>query len=307
MSTVLNAAPWDPALAHRFVTGDGTALHVCDEGAPGEEPTVVLVHGWTQDHTSWDPVVDALRANGFGSRILRHDHRGHGGSAPAPRGTATIARIAEDLAELIADRVPKGKLVLAGHSMGGATIMALAGQHPELVERLAGVAFVATTSGGLSELTFGLPRQLALRVYAGEAVLSRYMSRSDRAAFLRHPAALRPVVRRLTFGKGARRADVTATAEQIGRCHPASMISFLDSLLAHERAGELAQLANTPVTIYHGDRDRLIPRAHARVIANELPHARFVQFPQAGHILPAERAGEVAHGIARLTERARRR
>lgn len=300
--TAVNTAPWDPSLEHRFLAADGTALHVHDEGSG--TPTLLLVHGWTQDHTSWEPVVSALRERfGNEARILRHDHRGHGGSAPAPPGTANIGQIAEDLAALIAERVPEGPLVLAGHSMGGATIMALLAAHPELVERIAGVAFVATTSGGLSELTFGLPRQLAQRIIAGEAVVSKYMTRSKRSAFLRRPAALRPVVRGLTFGKGARREDVTATAEQIGRCHPASMIAFLDSLLAHERAEALAVLRETPCVIFHGDSDRLIPRGHARLIAEHLPHARFTQFPRAGHILPAERPLELARELHGLLER----
>ncbi|MDI5982853.1 alpha/beta fold hydrolase, partial [Amycolatopsis magusensis] len=54
--------------------------------------------------------------------------------------------------------VPEGRLVLAGHSMGGMTIMALAERHPELVSRrVAGVAFVATSSGEMNRLTLGLP------------------------------------------------------------------------------------------------------------------------------------------------------
>ncbi|WP_245881756.1 alpha/beta fold hydrolase, partial [Streptomyces milbemycinicus] len=53
---------------------------------------------------------------------------------------------------------PEGPLVLVGHSMGGMTMMALAAQHPELVrERVIGAAFVGTSSGKLSEVSFGLP------------------------------------------------------------------------------------------------------------------------------------------------------
>lgn len=301
--TGASGAPWDPALGRRFVTADGTALCLRTDGDQDAETTVLLVHGWTQDHSCWDAVVgELLRRYPGGMRILRYDHRGHGGSAAAPSGTATVEQLADDLAALITDRVPRGRLVLGGHSMGGATLMALAQRHPHLVTRIAGAGFVGTTPGGLSELTFGLPRTLASRIYRAEAVASRYLARSNRTAFARHPATLRPAVRRLTFGKHARRTDVIATAEQIGRACPANMLSFLDSLLEHDRAADLSAFAHTPCFVAHGGRDRLIPPGHGRIIAESLPHAAFLRFPDAGHMLTAERTFEVARGLAGLVE-----
>ena len=99
---------------------------------PGE-PTLVLVHGWSQDLRTWDRVVDDLRRAGVTARILRYDHRGHGGSDVARRGRrddrARRRRPRRD------DRRarPEGPVVLAGHSMGGMTLMALAERHPDLV------------------------------------------------------------------------------------------------------------------------------------------------------------------------------
>ncbi|WP_425458456.1 alpha/beta fold hydrolase, partial [Amycolatopsis rhizosphaerae] len=136
---------------HRFLTGDGTALHVRATGPEDAPVTLVLAHAWTQDHTEWDPVLPLLPPQ---ARVLRYDHRGHGGSAPARPGTATVAQLADDLAELIAERVPSGRVVLAGHSMGGMTVMALAERHPELVRlRVAGVALIATSCSDMDRLT----------------------------------------------------------------------------------------------------------------------------------------------------------
>src|SRR3954463_9373934 len=94
----------------RFTTSDGTRLRVADSG-DGPGPTLVLVHGWSQDLRTWDRVVDDLRRTGVASRIVRHDQRGHGGSDAAPEGTATIGTAADDLAALLAERVPDGPLV----------------------------------------------------------------------------------------------------------------------------------------------------------------------------------------------------
>ena len=72
----------------RFTTSDGTQLRVADSGAGDGTggPTLVLVHGWSQDLRTWDRVVDDLRRTGFAGRILRYDHRGHGGSDAAAEG-----------------------------------------------------------------------------------------------------------------------------------------------------------------------------------------------------------------------------
>ena len=52
--------------------------------------------------------------------------------------------------------------MLGGHSMGGMTVIALAEQRPELFgDRIAGVALVGTSSGGLDAVTYGLPAPVA--------------------------------------------------------------------------------------------------------------------------------------------------
>ena len=293
--------PWDPANAHRFVTSDGTALHV-EDTAPegGVDLTVILLHGWTLDHTEWQPVVPALtEAVNRRLRVIRYDHRGHGGSAPAEPGTATIAQLADDLAELIADRVPEGPIVLVGHSMGGATIMAFAERHPELLPRIAGTVFVATTSGGLSELTYGLPRWLAPRVAKAEQRVNRRLSKIEHGSLLRRTAIMRPALRWLVFGKKPNRRDVADTADQLGRGNPASIAGFRASLGEHERREALAALRDKPTIVLAGGADRLLPVPHARVIADAL-RAELVIYPEAGHMLNVERTAQVADRIAHV-------
>jgi len=299
VTLVERATPWDPAAKHRFVTRDGTALHVSDTGYG--PVTVLLVHGWTLDHTSWDTIAPMLG----GVRTVRYDHRGHGGSAPAPTGTATVAQAADDLAELIADRIP-GPIVLVGHSMGGMAAMAMAQRHPELfADRIAAVGLVATSSGGLAELTLGLPKWVARRVLVIERRLNRRIARSHRATLVAKPSKVRPGLRWLLFGRGALRADVLATATQVGRCHPASMAGYRISLNDHDCVDALAAFRRVPVTVLVGLADRLTDVSHARTIAAELPNARLVVYPGAGHMLPYERAVDVANHIQTLITQAR--
>ncbi|MEC3979249.1 alpha/beta fold hydrolase [Amycolatopsis sp. H20-H5] len=300
-----DSVSWDPSRGHRFVTSDGTALHVESSGPVDSEVTLVLVHGWTQDHRTWDGVVARL---GPSIRVLRYDLRGHGGSAPAKPGTASIATLADDLAELIADHAPAGPLVLAGHSMGGMTIMELARRHPDLVaERVAGAAFVATSSGQMDRITLGLPGIAGTGAAKFERRLAKLLARQRRDALPLSPAMVRPGARFLVFGSHPRRSDVDSVTDQLLCAHPASVAGFQDAISRHDCKVALAALRGTPAVVLVGESDRLCPLAHAKVIADELPDAEFVRYPGAGHMLPQERANEVGDRILTLVRSVVRR
>ena len=161
----------------------GISLRVARSGTPSPgEPTLVLAHGWSQDLRTWDRVVGDLRRAGVTAPILRYDHRGHGGSQSPGRTGATIGRAADDLAALMTDHV-EGPILLAGHSMGGMTLMALAERHPDLVrERVRGAAFVATASDDMAEMRLGIPGRRGAFVARGERWIMPWLaSVGDRA------------------------------------------------------------------------------------------------------------------------------
>ncbi|GAA1208659.1 alpha/beta hydrolase [Prauserella alba] len=279
---------------------DGTRLAVetSEPEAAGHPVTLVLVHGWTQDRRTWDRVVGELVAP---VRIVRYDLRGHGDSDPAGPQSATIDRLADDLAEVIAAQVPEGPIVLVGHSMGGMTIMALADRYPELVaRRVAGAAFVATSSGNMDRLTLGFPGALGRGAARLERRLAKLLVayRRERLPVGRPLAAMGG--RLLVFGKRPRTDDVRSVAEQLRKAHPRSIGGFQNAISLHDRAAALAALATVPTVVLVGDRDRLTPVHHAEAIARALPAARFVLFPGAGHMITQERHTGVTDAIAGL-------
>ena len=278
---------------------DGAALNVEIDGPADAPATVVLVHGWTLDLRIWGPVARSLADGPTPARVVRYDHRGHGGSAVVDPATMTIEQVADDLAEVIATTAPDGPLVLGGHSMGGMTLMALAERHPDALKRTAGVALVSTASGGLAESTLGLPQRTAplarwieQRMYASR----RWSTRSS----LSHPRLLAPALNWLLLGRDAGPEVRRITADMVGSCHPLTVSGFRPALDAHERDIALGAFASIPTTVLVGSRDRLTPVAAARRIGAALPSAESTIYPGAGHMLPLERAVGVGGRISAL-------
>lgn len=291
----------------RVLTRDGTGLYVRVSGPPAAGVTVLLAHGWTLDERCWAAVADVLGAgSGRLMRVVRYDHRGHGRSDDTPDGAKTLDQLADDMAEVIEQVCPSGPLVIAGHSMGGMTAMALAERHPRLVaSRLAGVAFVATASGGLGgAATLGLSGRPAAAFLSGKDRLTVSPLWTGRRTLARHPGLLQPGLRVLLLGRRPDAFAVRTTCEVIGACRPTTVSGFTPTLTAHERDVALARFAGLPVEIMVGSRDRLTPPRYARRIRAHLPDARMTVFPDAGHMLPVERVTGVAARIAALAHRA---
>src|SRR2546421_8047899 len=71
-------------------------MHYQLEGPPGA-PVVVLSHALGLSLAMWDPQVQPLSEQ---HRVLRYDHRGHGGS-PVPAGPYTIEELGRDLLQVL--------------------------------------------------------------------------------------------------------------------------------------------------------------------------------------------------------------
>lgn len=289
----------------QFTTSDGFELAVQTYGPDDARVTVFLAHGWVLDHEHWRYQVRDLQARfGHEIEIVTWDHRGHGGSGDVTREGARLELLAKDMGEVIDRFAPTGTLVLAGHSMGGMTLMALAEQQPELLERTAGVVLLATSSGRLNTVTLGLPemgatlrRQLP-RVFA---MRSRLLSKKARR---RAPVIERVFVRRFLFGHPMRLADAALAVEALLACSANSMMGYYDDLMRHDRVGALKQFDGVPTDIVVGERDLLTPLDHAKAVAEHLPDAEFTVLPEAGHMLPLERDAEITALLVKHVERA---
>ena len=88
----------------------------------GSGPPLVLVHGITENHHSWDPLVADL-ARSFD--VVAVDLRGHGASSVVP--PFDFLTFADDIAAVVG-LLRLQRPYLVGHSLGGVVVTALAGR-----------------------------------------------------------------------------------------------------------------------------------------------------------------------------------
>jgi pimeloyl-ACP methyl ester carboxylesterase len=295
-------------------TEDGLLLHVeVDEVAPyasagrsdADEQTLVFVHGYALSLVCWYFQREFFRGK---HRLVFYDQRSHGRSEKSDNAHATIDQLGDDLAQVLADVVPQGPVILVGHSMGGMTIMAFAERHPDVFEqRVRGVGLVATTAGGLKThhlvsrlIPDAVGGQLGPRLIAGLARAPRLVD----------------TVRRRGSNIGFLVADQFAFGGEV----PASFVEFVDNMLAAtpfevlaqffpnfdtlDKYTVLARFGRVPTYVIAGTKDALTSLRLARTMAERIPGATMVECPGAGHMVILEQKDRVNTALEELVQAA---
>lgn len=285
--------PLEPVSRLRAVSADGTGLHVEVHGRGDGVPTVVLSHGWTCSIRLWEPVIRLLRDD---LRIVAYDQRGHGASdPPGPAGCGT-AVLADDLTAVMdAALSAGGPALLAGHSMGGMTIMAAA-TRPQVRARTSAVLLAST---GFARL----PAQSLVFPFRRPAWLSAAAQR----LFLTFPGPLGPVtpvsramLRYVTLGPAAPAEVAAANAAIIHACDRRARAAWGRVLTTLDVTDGLPHL-DVPARVLVGSADRMTPPAGARTLAGLLPRCHgLTELPGVGHMTPLEAPGAVAAHIREL-------
>jgi len=298
-------------------TVDGVALYI-EEYGPDAGLTIVLVHGYALDHSFWRYQVHDLADLG---RVVCFDQRAHGRSGRSAVVRCTIDQLGEDLALVLDEVAPTGPVVLIGHSMGGMTIMALAGRHPEWFgSRIVGVGLLQTSAGKMAEVTFGVPRLAGplltrlrpeLLVGLSRAVPGRVWPGTGRngsepariGGRLGHELA-QALVQRFSFGSSAGLELVAAAEEMLAGTSLETLAAFAPTFLRHDKLRALGVLHDIPVLVVAADADLMTPTAHSEAIADALPHATLLLVHDAGHLAPMERPEVVTPALCELVRRA---
>ena len=249
-----------------------------------DAPVVCFVHGIAGSSATWAPVMERLSDR---YRVMAPDLLGHGESAK-PRGDYSLGAYASGVRDLLAV-LGHDRATLVGHSLGGGIAMQFAYQFPDMCERL-----VLTCSGGLGKEVhpllrviaapgseYVLPVVLTSRIHGVAGSVGRFLGKFG----LRGDPLLDEIwasYTRLTDARTQRAFvhTIRAVIDVAGQ-----RISARDRLyLARE----------VPTLILWGDRDAVIPVAHAHVAHELMPESRLEIIEGAGHFVPIEHPDNVS-------------
>jgi pimeloyl-ACP methyl ester carboxylesterase len=227
-------------VAH-FTTTDGVRIYYESHGTG--DP-LVLIGGLGLAVAEMRPLINALAAAGY--RVIAADNRGAGRSAKPP-GPYTIGQMAGDVAGLLT-RIGVERAHVLGISMGGRVALALALDHPKLVDHL-----VLTSTGPRAAHPVPHPPP------GPPAPPRRWRVRAGLA------------VSRLPVLRGKNPPPSPALRAQF---------QASSSFDATARLAEITQ----PTLIVHGRADRIIPVALARETHDAIPGSRLALL-HGGHLI----------------------
>ena len=115
----------------RNLRANGLNFHYLEWGNPAH-PTVVMLHGASQQSHSWDFISLPLSAD---YHVLAFDQRGHGDTDWAPDADYSMDAMQQDL-DGIVDSLGLTGFNLIGHSMGGRNSFVWASRHPGVLRSL---------------------------------------------------------------------------------------------------------------------------------------------------------------------------
>ncbi|MEV6422876.1 alpha/beta hydrolase [Streptomyces sp. NPDC051662] len=303
MSPMSPTSPmWQPHKERELtaVSADGTRIHVEVHGEEGR-PAVVLAHGWTCSIRFWAAQLADLAAD---HRVIVYDQRGHGRSAmPAGHSAGYSAgystdALADDLEAVLAATLEPGeRAVLAGHSMGGMTLMAAA-RRPGLREHAAAVLLCSTGSSRLVPEALLVPmRPGRTRTWINRRILG------SRAPLGPVTPLSRRILRYGTMGPGAAPDRVARCARIVHACPRPVRVAWAHVLGTLDLDAEVREL-RVPTAVIVGSADRLTPPARARALAAALPERAgptgLTELTGVGHMTPVEAPEAVIGAIRSL-------
>jgi len=264
------------ARALRWTGHDGVALAADAYGDPSHPP-VVLLHGGGQTRFAWGGTAQQLAADGWHAVSL--DLRGHGESGWAPDKNYSVEAFVDDVRAVI-EQLGGAPPVLVGASLGGiAALIAEGESHPSIAAALVlvDIAPRIEPSGAVRIIQFmaGKPEGFASLDEAADAV----------AAYLPH--------RRRPSDLSGLEKNLRRTADGRWRWHwdPA----FLEP--GHgprpgqdtERLRAAARRLRVPTLLVRGRLSDLLSEEGAREFLALVPHARFADVSDAGHMVAGDR------------------
>ena len=267
--------------------GDGRSLDVLVAG-PADGLPVLFHHGTPGGVALYQPMLDAAAERGL--RLVQYGRPGYAGSTAQP--ARRVADAAADVAAIL-DDLGAGRFVTVGWSGGGPHALACA-------RLLAGRCAAAATLAGVAPYTAdGLDWLAGMAEDNVKEFGAALAGEQDLTAML---AEVAPLLRDITgelvvagIGDLASASDKQALHGELSEWVAAMFRAGLQTGIAGWRDDDLAFTRDwgfpvagasdaTPVSVWQGDQDRMVPFGHGEWLATALPAARSHFAPGLGHM-----------------------
>lgn len=294
---------WDRAQV--VTTPDGVPLAVREAGPPDAPLTVVFAHGFCLRMGAFH--FQRMRLGevlGSQVRMVFYDQRGHGQSGEGEPDSYTLTHLGQDLETVLHVVVPRGPIVLVGHSMGGMTVMSHARQFPEQYgRRIVGAALISSAAEGVTRSPLGAflknPALDAVRFTAKSAPKLMHRGRNVSRSLIG------PILRAASYSDLQVSRSLDAFSQRMMNGTPiATLVGFLRALENHDETAGLWTLLKVPTLIACGDHDLLTPDEYSRLMAASLPQSELVIVSGASHLALLDKPDPINDGLIRLIERA---
>ena len=246
-------------------------LHFETLGDP-RNPPLLLIMGLALSSRAWDRLPQIM-AEKF--HVITFDNRGTGRSART-RGPYRMQKLADDAAAVI-EAAGVASAHVFGISMGGMIAQELAIRHPERVRSLAlGCTFASWRKAKAPSLRTKLDLLMLNLGFVGPRRIGRLLVSAEWHEA--NPGAALDWIRR-----AERTALRFATAQVMA--------------IARHNALPRLSLVKAPTLVITGSADRLVPPVNSEVLARNIPGARLLVLPGAGHCFPLEREAETVREL----------
>jgi pimeloyl-ACP methyl ester carboxylesterase len=239
---------------HELVRPDGAIRY--RTGGRDDGPVLVLLHGATLDHRSWDAQREALEPR---YRLVLPDLRAHGESTTSD--SFSFAAAVDDIVALL-DELDRHRIGLVGLSLGGNIAQEIVYRDPA---RVAALVVADATCNTSPRHAWQAP--MAIAALSGLGMMGR-------EAFLQ-----------ATANVTARDPEVRRYVREVNRTRPSrDSLQILTSMLGAALHPDEAYRLPVPTLLLHGDGDQLGDiAAGTRAWAAREPSAEYATIPQAGH------------------------
>lgn len=252
-----------------FAKVDGTRVHYQEFG-DRNNPTLLLIHGYTASTYSWHKVTIALAEQGF--HVVAVDLLGFGFSGKPKWFDYTITSQARMISRFL-NRLGIGKATLVGCSYGGAVAATVALDYPEFVEKL--ILVDAVSNDEVKKKTI---LRLAGIPGLGE-VVSAFLTDSRYFARFRMQDTIAPDNHHLITDE---RVEAIVRPLSAADAHN-SVLMTIRNWYAN-RIEEDANLINHQTLIIWGEEDTVIPVEHGLKLHDSILNSRMVVFKKCGHV-----------------------